>query len=77
MKLDCLIQCQCCCVVQKFQDALSRVDVVSDYLMQTLFGSIVPIYDFHCGLLKELDQRLAIWSAHALNELNGFCYSVV
>jgi len=44
-----------------FQDALSRVDVMSDYLMQTLFGSIVPIYDFHCGLLKELDQRLAIW----------------
>jgi len=46
---------------QKFQDALSRVDVMSDYLMDMLFGSIVPIYDFHCGLLKELDQRLAVW----------------
>jgi len=40
---------------------MSRVDVMSDYLMHTLFGSIVPIYDFHCGLLKELDQRLAVW----------------
>jgi len=49
------------CGLQKFQDALSRVDVMSDYLMQMLFGSIVPIYDFHCGLLKELDQRLAVW----------------
>jgi len=49
------------CDLQKFHDALSRVDVMSDYLMQTLFGSVVPIYDFHCGLLKELDQRLAIW----------------
>lgn len=55
MKKSCVIR------VQKFQDAMSRVDVMSDYLMHTLFGSIVPIYDFHCGLLKELDQRLAVW----------------
>jgi len=55
------------CGLQKFQDAMSRVDVMSDYLMQTLFETIVPIYDFHCGLLKELDQRLAVWSVEQLN----------
>jgi len=54
------------CGLQKFQDTISRLDVTSDYLMQILFGSIVPIYDFHCGLLKELDQRLAVWLVYSI-----------
>lgn len=48
-------------VLQWFQDAIGRADVVPDYLSDLLFNTIVPIYEFHCGLLKEIDQRLAIW----------------
>ena len=40
---------------------MSRVDVMPDYLSDVLFSTIVPIYEFHCGLLKEIDQRVAVW----------------
>lgn len=40
---------------------MSRVDVMPDYLNDVLFSTIVPIYEFHCGLVKEIDQRVAIW----------------
>ena len=50
-----------CFFCQWFQDAMSRVDVMPDYVSDLLFNSIVPIYEFHCGLLKEIDQRVAVW----------------
>lgn len=34
-------------------------------LMSLLFSNIDPIYEFHRGFLKELDQRLALWSVPA------------
>lgn len=40
---------------------MSREDVMSDNLTELLFGLFDPLYEFHCGFLRELEQRLALW----------------
>lgn len=29
--------------------------------MELLFGTLDPIYEFHCSFLREVEQRLAMW----------------
>lgn len=38
-----------------------KENAMPEGLMNLLFSNIDPIYEFHRGFLKELDQRLALW----------------
>jgi len=57
---DILCTCVCACE-QWFQDALSHVVSAPNYLVELLFSTLVPIHDFHCGLLKDIEQRVIAW----------------
>lgn len=46
---------------QWFRSAVIKENAMPDGLMTLLFSNIDPIYEFHRGFLKELDQRLALW----------------
>ncbi|KAK2907480.1 FERM, ARHGEF and pleckstrin domain-containing protein 2 [Channa argus] len=52
-----------------FRSAVIKDNAMPEGLMTLLFSNIDPIYEFHRGFLKELDQRLALWegrsNAHA------------
>jgi len=36
-----------------------------------LFATLEPIYQFHIGFLRELEQRLAMWEGKSNAHLNG------
>ncbi|XP_016424174.1 FERM, RhoGEF and pleckstrin domain-containing protein 2-like [Sinocyclocheilus rhinocerous] len=40
-------------------------------LMTLLFSNIDPIYEFHRGFLKEIDQRLALWEGRSNAHVKG------
>lgn len=46
---------------QWFRSAVIKDNAMPEGLMTLLFSNIDPIYEFHRGFLKELDQRLALW----------------
>ncbi|XP_045415829.1 FERM, ARHGEF and pleckstrin domain-containing protein 2 isoform X2 [Lemur catta] len=52
-----------------FRSAVVKEDAMPAALMALLFSSVDPIYEFHRGFLREVEQRLALWegasSAHA------------
>uniref|UniRef100_A0A3Q3W424 Uncharacterized protein n=1 Tax=Mola mola TaxID=94237 RepID=A0A3Q3W424_MOLML len=47
-------------VITWFRSAVIKENAMPEGLMTLLFSNIDPIYDFHRGFLKELDQRLAL-----------------
>lgn len=53
-----------------FKNTISGVDVIPDYLVD-MFKYIEPIYQFHVGFLKEIEQRLAMWEGKSNAHLNG------
>ncbi|XP_006875295.1 PREDICTED: FERM, RhoGEF and pleckstrin domain-containing protein 2 [Chrysochloris asiatica] len=44
-----------------FRSAVVKEDAMPENLRVLLFSSIDPIYEFHRGFLRELEQRLALW----------------
>jgi FERM/RhoGEF/pleckstrin domain protein 2 len=46
---------------QWFRSAVVREDAMPAALMTLLFSNIDPIYEFHRGFLREVEQRLALW----------------
>ncbi|XP_012611063.2 FERM, ARHGEF and pleckstrin domain-containing protein 2 [Microcebus murinus] len=52
-----------------FRSAVVKEDAMPATLMTLLFSNIDPIYEFHRGFLREVEQRLALWegpsNAHA------------
>ena len=46
---------------QWFRSAVIKENAMPEGLMTLLFSNIDPIYEFHRGFLKEIDQRLALW----------------
>lgn len=48
-------------ITVRLHDAVSHDDTMPDYLMETIFGTLAPIYECHCTLLRELEQRITIW----------------
>ncbi|XP_069332334.1 FERM, ARHGEF and pleckstrin domain-containing protein 2 isoform X3 [Eulemur rufifrons] len=52
-----------------FRSAVVKEDAMPAALMTLLFSNIDPIYEFHRGFLREVEQRLALWegpsNAHA------------
>lgn len=54
-----------------FRNAVTKHDLMPDHLMELLFGNLDPIYDFHCGFLKEIETRLHMWEGKSNAHLNG------
>ncbi|XP_020844665.1 FERM, ARHGEF and pleckstrin domain-containing protein 2 isoform X1 [Phascolarctos cinereus] len=56
-----------------FRSAVIKEEAMPGTLMTLLFSNIDPIYEFHRGFLKEIEQRLALWegasSAHEKGDL--------
>lgn len=50
-----------CVCLQWFRSAVIKENAMPEGLMTLLFSNIDPIYEFHRGFLKEIDQRLALW----------------
>ncbi|XP_062951689.1 FERM, ARHGEF and pleckstrin domain-containing protein 2 isoform X2 [Cynocephalus volans] len=44
-----------------FRSAVVKEDAMPAALMNLLFSSIDPVYEFHRGFLREVEQRLARW----------------
>uniref|UniRef100_A0A2K6F6U8 FERM, ARH/RhoGEF and pleckstrin domain protein 2 n=1 Tax=Propithecus coquereli TaxID=379532 RepID=A0A2K6F6U8_PROCO len=44
-----------------FRSAVVKEDAMPAALMSLLFSNIDPIYEFHRGFLREVEQRLALW----------------
>ncbi|XP_066089792.1 FERM, ARHGEF and pleckstrin domain-containing protein 2 isoform X4 [Saccopteryx bilineata] len=44
-----------------FRSAVVKEDAMPADLMTLLFSNIDPIYEFHRGFLREVEQRLALW----------------
>uniref|UniRef100_A0A673SUP4 FERM, ARHGEF and pleckstrin domain-containing protein 2 n=1 Tax=Suricata suricatta TaxID=37032 RepID=A0A673SUP4_SURSU len=44
-----------------FRSAVAKEDAMPADLMTLLFSNIDPIYEFHRGFLREVEQRLALW----------------
>ncbi|KAL3848556.1 hypothetical protein ACJMK2_019407 [Sinanodonta woodiana] len=57
-------------ITKWFRLAVSTDESVPDYL-ENLFRTIDPIYEFHCGFLKEVEQRLSMWEGKSNAHLNG------
>ncbi|XP_077389297.1 FERM, ARHGEF and pleckstrin domain-containing protein 2 isoform X4 [Festucalex cinctus] len=54
-----------------FRSAVIKENAMPDSLMTLLFSNIDPIYEFHRGFLKELDQRLALWEGRSNAHVKG------
>ena len=42
-----------------------------EHLMELLFLSVDPLYEYHVSFLKEVEQRLAMWEGKSNAHLNG------
>ncbi|KAM7388708.1 hypothetical protein PAMP_024866 [Pampus punctatissimus] len=54
-----------------FRSAVIKENAMPEGLMTLLFSNIDPIYEFHRGFLKELDQRLAFWEGRSNAHVKG------
>ncbi|XP_014911609.1 FERM, RhoGEF and pleckstrin domain-containing protein 2 isoform X2 [Poecilia latipinna] len=54
-----------------FRSAVIKENAMPEGLMTLLFSTIDPIYEFHRGFLKELDQRLALWEGRSNAHVKG------
>uniref|UniRef100_A0A8C2H8H4 FERM, ARHGEF and pleckstrin domain-containing protein 2 n=1 Tax=Cyprinus carpio TaxID=7962 RepID=A0A8C2H8H4_CYPCA len=50
---------------------LIKENAMPEGLMTLLFSNIDPIYEFHRGFLKEIDQRLALWEGRSNAHVKG------
>ncbi|XP_071373662.1 FERM, ARHGEF and pleckstrin domain-containing protein 2 isoform X2 [Centroberyx affinis] len=54
-----------------FRSAVIKENAMPEGLMTLLFSNIDPIYEFHRGFLKEIDQRLALWEGRSNAHVKG------
>ncbi|XP_041067618.1 FERM, ARHGEF and pleckstrin domain-containing protein 2 isoform X4 [Carcharodon carcharias] len=54
-----------------FRSAVIKESAMPDGLMTLLFSNIDPIYEFHRGFLKEIEQRLAVWEGRSNAHVKG------
>ncbi|XP_032380972.1 FERM, ARHGEF and pleckstrin domain-containing protein 2 isoform X1 [Etheostoma spectabile] len=54
-----------------FRSAVIKENAMPEGLMTLLFSNIDPIYEFHRGFLKALDQRLALWEGRSNAHVKG------
>ncbi|XP_032494519.1 FERM, ARHGEF and pleckstrin domain-containing protein 2 isoform X7 [Phocoena sinus] len=54
-----------------FRSAVVKADAMPADLMTLLFSNIDPIYEFHKGFLREVEQRLALWEGSSSAQATG------
>ncbi|XP_060978659.1 FERM, ARHGEF and pleckstrin domain-containing protein 2 isoform X1 [Dama dama] len=54
-----------------FRSAVVKEDAMPTDLMTLLFSNIDPIYEFHRGFLREVEQRLALWEESSSTQATG------
>ncbi|XP_036409653.1 FERM, ARHGEF and pleckstrin domain-containing protein 2-like [Megalops cyprinoides] len=54
-----------------FRSAVIKENAMPEGLMNLLFSNIDPVYEFHRGFLKEIDQRLALWEGRSNAHVKG------
>nr|XP_015216627.1 PREDICTED: FERM, RhoGEF and pleckstrin domain-containing protein 2 isoform X1 [Lepisosteus oculatus]XP_015216628.1 PREDICTED: FERM, RhoGEF and pleckstrin domain-containing protein 2 isoform X1 [Lepisosteus oculatus]XP_015216629.1 PREDICTED: FERM, RhoGEF and pleckstrin domain-containing protein 2 isoform X1 [Lepisosteus oculatus]XP_015216630.1 PREDICTED: FERM, RhoGEF and pleckstrin domain-containing protein 2 isoform X1 [Lepisosteus oculatus]XP_015216631.1 PREDICTED: FERM, RhoGEF and pleckstr len=54
-----------------FRSAVIKENAMPEGLMTLLFSNIDPVYEFHRGFLKEIDQRLALWEGRSNAHVKG------
>ncbi|NXU88862.1 FARP2 protein, partial [Xiphorhynchus elegans] len=54
-----------------FRSAVIKESAMPEGLMTLLFSNIDPIYEFHRGFLKEIEQRLALWEGRTNAHVKG------
>ncbi|XP_056606724.1 FERM, ARHGEF and pleckstrin domain-containing protein 2 isoform X2 [Triplophysa dalaica] len=59
-----------------FRSAVIKENVMPERLMNLLFSNIDPIYEFHRGFLKEIDQRLTLWEGRRNAHVKGDCHRI-
>ncbi|XP_057184730.1 FERM, ARHGEF and pleckstrin domain-containing protein 2-like isoform X1 [Triplophysa rosa] len=59
-----------------FRSAVIKENAMPEGLMNLLFSNIDPIYEFHRGFLKDIDQRLALWEGRCNAHVKGDCQRI-
>uniref|UniRef100_A0A8C3K809 FERM, ARHGEF and pleckstrin domain-containing protein 2 n=1 Tax=Calidris pygmaea TaxID=425635 RepID=A0A8C3K809_9CHAR len=54
-----------------FRSAVIKENAMPEGLMTLLFSNIDPIYEFHRGFLKEIEQRLSLWEGKTNAHMKG------
>ncbi|XP_035190114.1 FERM, ARHGEF and pleckstrin domain-containing protein 2 isoform X3 [Oxyura jamaicensis] len=54
-----------------FRSAVIKENAMPEGLMTLLFSNIDPIYEFHRGFLKEIEQRLSLWEGRTNAHMKG------
>ncbi|XP_021564137.1 FERM, RhoGEF and pleckstrin domain-containing protein 2 [Carlito syrichta] len=54
-----------------FRSAVVKEDAMPATLMTLLFSNIDPIYEFHRGFLREVEQRLVLWEGPSKTHVKG------
>ncbi|XP_067897847.1 FERM, ARHGEF and pleckstrin domain-containing protein 2 isoform X1 [Heterodontus francisci] len=54
-----------------FRSAVIKENAMPEGLMTLLFSNVDPIYEFHRGFLKEIEQRLALWEGRSNAHVKG------
>ncbi|PKU43145.1 and pleckstrin domain-containing protein 2 isoform x1 [Limosa lapponica baueri] len=54
-----------------FRSAVIKENAMPEGLMTLLFSNIDPIYEFHRGFLKEIEQRLSLWEGKTNAHIKG------
>ncbi|XP_063223774.1 FERM, ARHGEF and pleckstrin domain-containing protein 1 [Bacillus rossius redtenbacheri] len=55
-----------------FRDEVSKEEEeMPDDVLNLLFALVDPIYEYHCGFLREIEQRLATWEGRSNAHLKG------
>ncbi|XP_007470032.1 PREDICTED: FERM, RhoGEF and pleckstrin domain-containing protein 2 [Lipotes vexillifer] len=54
-----------------FRSAVVKADAMPADLMTLVFSNIDPIYEFHRGFLREVEQRLALWEGSSSAQATG------
>ncbi|RUS72018.1 hypothetical protein EGW08_020216, partial [Elysia chlorotica] len=59
-----------------FRNAVSCEPTIHTAMHELLFQHLDPIYNFHYGFLKEVEQRLAAWEGKVPAQTNGECQKI-
>uniref|UniRef100_A0A8D0F8V0 FERM, ARHGEF and pleckstrin domain-containing protein 2 n=1 Tax=Strix occidentalis caurina TaxID=311401 RepID=A0A8D0F8V0_STROC len=54
-----------------FRSAVIKENAMPEGLMTLLFSNIDPLYEFHRGFLKEIEQRLSLWEGKTNAHMKG------
>lgn len=48
-------------ITVSLRNVLEKDSIIPENLMKLLYDNFDPLYDFHCSLLAELEERLNLW----------------